>query len=172
MNVVPVTPSATTGNGASATDKTAVAGSTPAAAPAEEKKRENADNRKSTTNAREDSKLPKAGEKKKDGEKKGKKDKKEDDARRLAEENVDEAQEIAELEATKAHEENKDAYKELYALFPQSVYTSYDKIKTFAREYVVCPAPFPLHSPLLNTNHRFLCLSPLCDLPRLLWTHF
>lgn len=138
-----MTPAATNGNGANATDKTAVAGSTPAAAPAEEKKKENTDNRKSTSTAREDSKVPKTGEKKKDGEKKSKKDKKEDDARRLAEENVDEALEIAELEATKAHEENKDAYKELYALFPQSVYTSYDKIKTFAREYVITLPSLP-----------------------------
>lgn len=94
--------------------------------------------RKATATSREESKVPKTDAKKKDadGAKKSKRDKKEDDARRLAEENVDDALEIAELEATKAHEENKDAYKELYGLFPQSVYTSYDKIKTFAREYV------------------------------------
>ena len=95
---------------------------------------------------REDSKISKAdGAKKKEGDaKKKSKDKKDDDARRLADENVDEALEIAELEATKAHEENKDAFKELYSIFPQSVYTSYDKIKTFAREYVAifCPRFF------------------------------
>jgi hypothetical protein len=85
---------------------------------------------------REDSKISKAdGAKKKEGDaKKKSKDKKDDDARRLADENVDEALEIAELEATKAHDENKDAFKELYSIFPQSVYTSYDKIKTFARD--------------------------------------
>lgn len=160
-SVVPVTPTATATNGAAAVDKTAATGSAPAAAPVEEKKRENAEARKSTANAREDSKVPKAGEKKKEADKKNKKDKKEDDARRLAEENVDEAQEIAELEATKTNEENKDAYKELYALFPQSVYTSYDKIKTFAREYVCPHFPFQFLSlslMLVHPNVHFLAL--------------
>jgi len=94
--------------------------------------------RKSVLATREDSKASKVdgGKKGKEGEGKKKKDKKEDDARRLADENVDEALEIAELEATKVGDDSKDAFKELYSIFPQSVYTSYDKIKTFAREYV------------------------------------
>lgn len=124
--VAPVTP----------TTPTAVAGANAAttSAPAEADKKREADRKPA---GREESKISKADAGKKDkgaDGKKTKRDKKEDDARRLAEENVDEALEIAELEATKAGDESKDAYKELYTLFPQSVYAAYDKIKTFARD--------------------------------------
>lgn len=126
--VVAATPAAGTSSEANKPASTATASATSAEA---DKK---AAERKAT--GREDSKNPKSDASKKkdaDGKKKSK-DKKDDDARRLADEGVDEALEIAELEATKAHEENKDAFKELYSLFPQSVYASYDKIKTFARD--------------------------------------
>lgn len=45
--------------------------------------------------------------------------------------------EIQSLEAVKTDpSESKTVYREVYDLFPSEVYTSYDKLQNFAREYV------------------------------------
>lgn len=155
-------PSPSSGTEAKPATAAAPASPSASAAPAADadKAKKEAD-RKAT---REDSKLPKgavADAKKEEGKKSKKKDSKEAELRRQAEENVDEALEIAELEATKHREENKEAWKDLYSIFPQSVYTSYDRIKNFAREYVPPFSPFlpplPCHFSFFSyLNHPYL----------------
>jgi hypothetical protein len=114
----------------------------------ERRKREEEDRKRK----REEEKRKEEAKQKREEERRKKKEladrKKQEEERRRAEEAEDDDGEVQELEAIPYEAMPSGiGYKEMYKHFPYTdhpeVFASYDKLQTFAREYVVAPPPLP-----------------------------